>query len=475
MAQALVTLNAARARTLLARVCNPVDAKRVVDLAHAAKIAAIRQGARDAAAECHEIEVEALAVMGAMLKVGPKNNGRPGPGRGRKGEKASTKKEQAFPPPPTQEQLFGKGGRKVAAQAQAIAEVKEQEPQLFEDVKAGRKTVGQAVEAIRREKKKAEGEGDPPIVSMTLGSKLWAVNRADCLKWFAEQPADSINLVFGSPPYEQARLYLENGENHGIARNTEEWVAWMVEVYKAALHCCKGLVAFVVAGQTKKYRWSAGPALLMADLHRAGIHLRNPPLYRRIGIPGSGGPDWLRNDYEFIVCAARGGQLPWSDNTACGHPPKYEPGGEPSYRQQDGRRVNHVFTSTDATQEERNNVGPHRARRKARREAGKGYTPPEKANPGNVIDCGAVGGGNMGDPLCHENEAPFPESLPEFFVRSFCPRGGIVCDPFCGSATTGKMAVRHGRRFLGCDIRESQVKLARRRLAEVQQLLPLED
>jgi DNA modification methylase len=82
-----------------------------------------------------------------------------------------------------------------------------------------------------------------------------------------------------------------------------------------------------------------------------------------------------------------------------------------------------------------------------------------------VIDCGAVGGGNMGSALCHENEAPFPESLAEFFVRSFCRPGGLVCDPFSGSGTTGAVAVRHGRRFVGCDLRASQVELTRRRIA----------
>ena len=28
----------------------------------------------------------------------------------------------------------------------------------------------------------------------------------------------------------------------------------------------------------------------------------------------------------------REGKLPWSDNTACGHPPKWAPGGEMSHR-----------------------------------------------------------------------------------------------------------------------------------------------
>jgi hypothetical protein len=63
----------------------------------------------------------------------------------------------------------------------------------------------------------------------------------------------------------------------------------------------------------------------VADLHRAGFNLRKPPIFNRVGIPGSGGPDWLRNDYEFIVCTTRTGKLPWADNTACGHPPKWAP------------------------------------------------------------------------------------------------------------------------------------------------------
>jgi len=112
--------------------------------------------------------------------------------------------------------------------------------------------------------------------------------QGDCLEIMRQLPADSVDLVFGSPPYEQARLYLENGKDMKIARNTEDWVAWMVEVFKESLRVCTGLVAFVVNGQTRKFRWSAGPALLMADLHRAGIHLRTPPIFHRVGIPGSG-------------------------------------------------------------------------------------------------------------------------------------------------------------------------------------------
>ena len=69
-----------------------------------------------------------------------------------------------------------------------------------------------------------------------------------------------------------------------------------------------------------------------------------------------GGPDWFRNDYEFIVCAS-GGRLPWSDNTACGHPPKWAPGGEMSHRLSDGTRKNQWGGSSKSTGGERGKDG----------------------------------------------------------------------------------------------------------------------
>jgi hypothetical protein len=38
---------------------------------------------------------------------------------------------------------------------------------------------------------------------------------------------------------------------------------------------------------------------------------------------------------EPIICCTRGGRLPWSDNTAMGHMPKYKPGGKLSHRKKD--------------------------------------------------------------------------------------------------------------------------------------------
>jgi hypothetical protein len=88
----------------------------------------------------------------------------------------------------------------------------------------------------------------------------------------------------------------------------------------------------------------------------------------------------------------------------------------------------------------------------------------QKIEPGDVVRC-LVGGGLMGHPLCHRNEAPFPESLVEFFIRSYAAPGSIVLDAFSGSGTTGAVAVREGRRFIGADVRPDQIEVARQRIS----------
>jgi site-specific DNA-methyltransferase (adenine-specific) len=277
----------------------------------------------------------------------------------------------------------------------------------------------------------------------------FVVKTGDCIELLSDMDEQSIDLVFGSPPYEDARTY-----GIGFCLSGQAWVEWMADVVQESLRICTGLVAFVVEGRTSKFRWTATPALLMAELHHRGVCLRKPPAFHRIGIPGSGGPDWLRNDYEFIVCATNGGKLRWSDNTAMGHPPKFPPGGAPSHQSKDGR------------------VNKPRPQREGNMRRVREYKPPTKANPGNVIH--AHGGGHLGSKLAHENEAPFPESLAEFFVRSFCPPGGIVLDPFCGSGTTIAVALKHGRNAIGFDVRQSQVELTQRRLDEVRESLAKE-
>ena len=60
--------------------------------------------------------------------------------------------------------------------------------------------------------------------------------------------------------------------------------------------------------------------------------------------------------------------------------------------------------------------------------------------------------------------ATFPTDLIEPCVLAGCPEGGTVLDPFNGSGTTGEVALKHGRRYVGCELNPDYVALSLKRI-----------
>lgn len=325
----------------------------------------------------------------------------------------------------------------------------------------------------------------------------------------------SVDLVIGSPPYCDARDYGMNAQ-----RPAAQWVDWMLDVTTEACRVSRGLVLWVCAGVSRKRCYWPAPEGLMWEWYKRGNQLWRPAFWHRVGIPGSGGKQWLRADVEYVLAFKRDAEwLPWADNTANGHPPKWGPGGEMSHRVTAGMRINQwghpigtggtAGSADDVTcgaarpshieiepkpmyrrgQDGRRANGerkrmltdgnlppgssaisfPEQKREHSKRLAGGSmetqvYIPPTLANPGCLIKGIKVGGGLMGHPMAHENEAPFPVDLPAWFIRGWCPRGGTVLDPFSGSGTTCDAAWREGRIGIGFDLRMNQCVLGSRRL-----------
>jgi hypothetical protein len=232
----------------------------------------------------------------------------------------------------------------------------------------------------------------------------------------------SFDLVFGSPPYPDARLYLEDGENLGIARGCGEWIAWMLRVTEEALRVSRGLVCWVVGGKTEGRNYQPGPEGLLYEWCKRGRSAYRPFFWQRPGIPGSGGDQWYASRVEYVLAFKRPGPLPWAVPLANGHEPVYGLGGPMSYRNRDGSREYH-----------------------------RGYRPPPLANPGNLYRTGS-GKNHLGSELALHNEAPFPEDLAAWFIRSHCPPGGLVLDAFGGSGTTVAAALKEGRRGVSLDL-----------------------
>jgi hypothetical protein len=315
------------------------------------------------------------------------------------------------------------------------------------------------------------------------GRAAWSCERSDALAWLRGLPDGCASLTMTSPPYEGARQY-----GIGFKLWGQAWADWLRPVVAECCRVTAGLVCVNMAGVVRKHRYSAAVEFLVADLVRLDGLCCGPSPYAwvRPGIAGSGNKvsGYHRRNFELVYCFARPEHLPlrWHDQLAFGRPPKFGPGGEFSHRNTNGTRVNQWGRhpgggkSVKANGQRQTGDRPSHTFVTRKKTATKGhkdgdlavgeYTPPVIANPGNVIRTGN-GGNQCGHPMAHENEAPMNLALAERFVFGFAPPGGRVSDPFCGSGTTPHAAVLHGRTFLGCDVRQSQVDLTERRMRTV--------
>jgi len=66
-----------------------------------------------------------------------------------------------------------------------------------------------------------------------------------------------------------------------------------------------------------------------------------------------------------------------------------------------------------------------------------------------------------------------PEYLLEKIILSSTNKGDVILDPFCGSGTTGVVAKRYGRYFIGIDNSEECIELSKRRMSNQQEVLQL--
>jgi DNA modification methylase len=73
------------------------------------------------------------------------------------------------------------------------------------------------------------------------------------------------------------------------------------------------------------------------------------------------------------------------------------------------------------------------------------------------------------------HHAVFPEELPERCIKAGCPKDGIVLDPFFGSGTTGVVAKRLGRNYIGIELNPENALVAGKRISGFKEWRILEE
>ena len=74
-------------------------------------------------------------------------------------------------------------------------------------------------------------------------------------------------------------------------------------------------------------------------------------------------------------------------------------------------------------------------------------------------------------PFAGAHFATFPPDLIEPCVLAGCPIGGMVLDPFNGAGTTGLVALRNQRNYIGCELNPEYAVMSEERIREENPLL----
>jgi DNA modification methylase len=277
---------------------------------------------------------------------------------------------------------------------------------------------------------------------MTLTAHLHC---ADALEFLRAQPDKSCDLVFTSPPYAlKGERYSSTGEADAHPWEASVWAQWCQDWILEACRVSRGRVGVVVCSPNKSGGYIPAAEAVMFMLS-GRVFVDRPCIW--VKNAANAPRDWFRNAWEYILWfRALDVTEPYFDWEAVANPPLYSAGG--GYRQR----------TTNGIRKE-GNPYPDRTR----------FVRPSDIawDPSSDTTYVTVGGGHMGHKLAHDNEAPFPLRLVLPFVHALSPAWGTVVDPFMGSGTVGHACLLAGRKFVGADLRASQVDLTCSRLLDV--------
>ena len=242
----------------------------------------------------------------------------------------------------------------------------------------------------------------------------------DCVDLMKNQmKASSIDLTITSPPYDNLRSYK------GYSFAFEEIAKQLYRVTKQG-----GVLVWIVGDKIKK-----GRSLTSFEqglfFQKVGFLMHDVMIYKKKNTPFMRSNAYT-NCFEFMFILSKG------------TPKTFNPLKE--------KTVRHGYEMLTYN-------------KKADGVNRKNWKELKKEKTKNNIWEYAVGlGGTTSDKIAFQHPAVFPEKLAEDHILSWSHPGNIVFDPMCGSGTTCKMAMIHNRKFIGIDISEEYIKIAKKRL-----------
>lgn len=280
----------------------------------------------------------------------------------------------------------------------------------------------------------------------------WRVVNGDAASSLAKLEPSSVDCVVTSPPYWQQRDYGYDGQL-GNETSPSEYVARITQVFEQLKRVCnKQATAWLVLGDKfHEGRLMGMPWRVALSLQDIGWRLRADIIWHKPNAMPSSAKNRPTIDHEYIFFMTLGDSYYYdADSIREPHVTFSE-----KSRMKGGRKHFGVRHGTPEAGKNAGNINMHDGRwDQAFHPAGR--------NRRTVWSI----------PLSKNRDAHFavfPDKLVETCLLAGCPEGGCVLDPFMGTGTTGKVALRLKRKFIGIDGSAEYCEIAKKNLAATQQ------
>lgn len=295
----------------------------------------------------------------------------------------------------------------------------------------------------------------------------------DALEQLRTLEPESVHTCVTSPPYYNLRDYGAAGQI-GMEETPEEYIAKLVDVFREVRRVLRpdGTLWVNIGdsyatrsgpqppantrnahGHTRKeppdgYKCKdlmGIPWLLAFALRADGWYLRQDIIWHKTNPMPENVRDRCVKSHEYIFLLSKSARY-YFDAAAISEPVT----GESTKRYLACEGQQEIFFGGKK-------YGADRSE-ETRTKSGKAYRPKPYRNKRDVWSVATAG-------FKGAHFATFPEKLVEPCVLAGSPPGGMVLDPFAGSGTTGVVAKRLGRDFIGVELNPEYKKMAEDRIA----------
>ena len=252
--------------------------------------------------------------------------------------------------------------------------------------------------------------------------KLNEIYCDDCVDFMKKVEDDYIDLTVTSPPYDSLRDY------NGYSFKCEDIAKELFRITKKG-----GIVVWVVGDKIVKGNKTLTSFKQALTFQSVGFNVHDVMIYKKKNTPFMRSNAYT-NCYEYMFIFSKGS------------PKTFNPLKEPTVR--NGYEM--LVTNKKADGINKKVLGKLNK---------------EKVKT-NIWEYAVGLGGSTKDKIAFKHPAIFPEHLAEDHILSWSNENDIVFDPMCGSGTTCKMAKLNLRNYIGCDISQEYVDIAKKRIEE---------